>query len=79
MAQLGSGEWNPFPLPQPTVAVRRFVDWEMVYRALANSSGGCLGRALRTLLLNHWLKGVEKGSNLQYSQDKDSQWRMIGK
>jgi|GraSoi2013_100cm_1033763.scaffolds.fasta_scaffold01898_4 asparagine synthase (glutamine-hydrolysing) len=60
MIQVRSGKWSPLPLPKPTASLRFFVDWEPLCRMLANSSGDCLGRDLRPLLLNQWLKGIEK-------------------
>jgi hypothetical protein len=59
--QVRSGIWNPFPLFEPTATARLFVDWGQVSNVLANSSGDFLSRDLRPLLLNHWLKGIEKG------------------
>jgi len=60
-AQVRSGIWNPLPLSEPTATARLFVDWGQVSNILANSSGDFLSRDLRPLLLNRWLKGIEKG------------------
>jgi len=60
--QVGSGKWSPLPLPEPTASARFFVDWNEV---LADGSAACLWRDLRPLLLNQWLKGVEKSGDIQ--------------
>ena len=63
--QFGSGKWSPLPLPKPAVSVGLFVSWEMVYHVLANSSGDSLWRDMRALLLNNWLKSVEKSGDIE--------------
>jgi asparagine synthase (glutamine-hydrolysing) len=63
--QMRRGTWSPLPLPQPTTSVKFFVDWGPLYRVLANSSGDFLWQNLRPVLLNLWLKGVEKGGDIQ--------------
>jgi asparagine synthase (glutamine-hydrolysing) len=63
--QVRSGSWSPLPLPQPTTAVEFFVNWERLSGILASNSGGALWRDLRPLLLNRWLKDVEKVGRIQ--------------
>ena len=63
--QVRNRRWSPLPLPQPTTAVKFFVDWERLARILENTSGNRLWRDLRPVLLHHWLKSIEKGRGIQ--------------
>ena len=65
LIQLSSGKWRPLPLPQPTTPVRFFVDWERLSGILATTSVDSLWRDLRPVLLNHWLKDIEKARGIQ--------------
>jgi hypothetical protein len=63
--QVRNRRWSPLPLPQPTTAVKFFVDWGRLAGILENSSGNSLLRDLRPVLLHHWLKSIEKGRGIQ--------------
>jgi len=63
--QVRNRRWSPLPLPQPTTAVKFFVDWERLAAILENASGNSLWRDLRPVLLNHWLKDIEKARGIQ--------------
>jgi asparagine synthase (glutamine-hydrolysing) len=65
MLQVRSGRWSPVPLPRSTTTVRFFTDWDRLSGILAKTSGDFLWRDLRPLLLNHWLKGIEKDQGIQ--------------
>ena len=65
MTQVRNGKWSPLPLPEPTVSIRFFVDWDLLHRILAESSGGCQWRDIRALSLNHWLKYIAKSDDFQ--------------
>src|SRR5438445_4688415 len=65
MTQVLNRKWSPLPLPEPTVSVSFFVDWDLLHRILAESSGGCQWRDMRALSLNHWLKYIAKSDDIQ--------------
>jgi asparagine synthase (glutamine-hydrolysing) len=56
---LQSGKWSPKPLPQPTAELQTFVDWKRLDAILSEATGSALWMGLRSISLNHWLKGVE--------------------
>jgi asparagine synthase (glutamine-hydrolysing) len=63
--QLRSGKWSLLPLPQATASVRSFVNWDRFNQVLVNKSEDSLSRDVRALLLNHWLKDIEKNGEIK--------------
>lgn len=63
--QVRNGSWRPLPLPQPTPAIRSFVDWGRLSEILEHTSGDSWWRDLRPRLLHHWLQGIEKQAGIQ--------------
>jgi len=54
-----SNQWSPLPLPEPSMQIRSFVNWDRLNATLAEARGSELWVGLRPLSLDYWLKGVE--------------------
>jgi asparagine synthase (glutamine-hydrolysing) len=57
--QIKNGSWSALPLPAPTRAVSRFVDWERLSAALKNTETVFPWANLRPISLLYWLQVVE--------------------
>jgi asparagine synthase (glutamine-hydrolysing) len=63
--QIGRGEWSPTPLPAPISSVQAFIDWDKLRAILDNVPVTSPWSNLRPLLLDGWLKSIEKDQRLQ--------------
>ncbi len=65
LLQMKSGQWSPFPLPQPTGVIEEFVNWKKLTTVLTDASSSFPWRDLRPLSLLYWLNAVEIAGRFQ--------------